>query len=80
MIRPGTGRQSRRSRHAVVPHDERGDIGKTSQALANITFDVLGETGVAVSALPLWHDDFDHPGRAKNPVLIRNIKREGIRL
>ena len=53
---------------------------ETAQALANITFDVLGETGVAVSALPLWHDDFDHPERARNPALIRNIKRDGIRL
>lgn len=65
---------------AVVLHGEHGDVWATAQALANITFDVLGETGVAVSALPLWHDDFDHPEHAKNPALIRNIKRDGIRL
>ncbi len=65
---------------AVVLHGERGDVWQTAQALANITFDVLGETGVAVSALPLWHDEFDHPERAKNPTLIRNIRRDGIRL
>ena len=46
----------------------------------NITFDVLTETGIIVSALPLWHDDLDHPERAKNPALIRNIQRDGIRL
>jgi predicted nucleotidyltransferase len=65
---------------AVVLHGERGDIWKTAQDLANITFDVLGETGVAVSALPLWHDDLDHPERTRHPALIRNIQREGIRL
>jgi len=65
---------------AVVLRGERGDVWETAQALANITFDVLGETGVAVSALPLWHDDFDHPEHARNPALIRNIKRDGIRL
>ena len=65
---------------AVVLRGERGDIWKTAQALANITFDVLGETGVAVSALPRWRDDFDHPEHAKNPALIRNIRREGVRL
>jgi predicted nucleotidyltransferase len=65
---------------AVVLRGERGDTWKTSQDLANITFDVLGETGVSVSALPLWHDDFDHPEHARNPALIRNIKRDGIRL
>ena len=65
---------------AVLLRGERGDIWKTAQAFANMTFDVLGETGVAVSALPLWHEDFDHPERARNPALIRNIIREGIRL
>lgn len=65
---------------AVVLPGARGDIWKTAQAFANITFDVLGETGVAVSALPLWHDDLDHPEGATNPALIRRIEREGIRL
>jgi predicted nucleotidyltransferase len=65
---------------AVVLRGRRGDIWKTAQALADITFDVLGETGVAVSALPLWRGDLDHPERAKNPALIWNIKREGVRL
>jgi predicted nucleotidyltransferase len=65
---------------AVVLRGPRGDIWKTAQALANITFDVLGETGVAVSALPLWHDDLEHPERAMNPALIRSIQRDGIRL
>jgi len=65
---------------AAVLQGERGDIWQTAQALANITFDVLGETGVAVSALPLWHDDFDHPAHAKNPALIRNILRDGVLL
>jgi hypothetical protein len=63
-----------------VLHGERGDIWHTAQAFANITFDVLTETGIAASALPLWHDDLDHPERAKNPALIRNIQRDGVRL
>ncbi len=65
---------------AVVLHGEQRDIWDTAQALANISFDVLTETGVAVSALPLWHNDLEHPERAKNPALIRNIQRDGIRL
>jgi predicted nucleotidyltransferase len=65
---------------AVVLRGPRGDIWKTAQEMSNITFDVLGETGIAVTALPLWHDDLDHPERARNPSLIRNIQREGIRL
>jgi predicted nucleotidyltransferase len=65
---------------AVVLHGARRDVWDTTQALANITFDVLVETGVAVSALPLWHDDLEYPERAKNPALIRNIQKHGIRL
>jgi len=48
--------------------------------MSDITFDGLLETGVSASPLPLWGDDLDHPERAKNPALIRNIQREGIRL
>lgn len=65
---------------AVVLRGPRGDIWKTAQAMSNIAFDVLGQTGIEVSALPLWHGDLDHPERAKNPSLIRNIQRDGIRL
>jgi predicted nucleotidyltransferase len=63
---------------AIVLSGPRGDIWDTAQAMANITFDVMGETGVVVSAFPLWRDDLDHPERATNPSLIRNIIREGI--
>jgi predicted nucleotidyltransferase len=65
---------------AVVLHGPRGNIWKTAQEMANITFDVLMETGVSVSPFPLWEDDLDHPERARNPALIRNIQQEGIRL
>jgi len=65
---------------AVVLRGARGNIWDMAEALSNITFDVLIETGILVSALPLWHDDLDHPERATNPSLIRNIQQEGIRL
>lgn len=65
---------------AVVLRGKHGNIWDAAVAMSDITFDVLIETGVAVSALPLWRDDLEHPERAKNPSLIRNIQREGIRL
>ena len=65
---------------AVVLRGDRSDIWDTAAALANITFDVLAETGITVSALPLWRDDLEHPERARNPALIRNIQAEGVRL
>ena len=65
---------------AIVLRGPRGDIWKTTWAMSDITFDVLLETGIEVSPYPLWADDLDHPERANNPALIRNIQREGIRL
>ena len=65
---------------AVVLHGPRGDFWKIGKGMSDITFDVIVETGVMVSAYPLWGDDLDHPERARNPALIRNIQGEGIRL
>lgn len=65
---------------AVVLHGPRGDIWAMAWSMADITFDVLMETGVSVSPLPLWGDDLEHPERATNPALIRAIRQEGIRL
>jgi predicted nucleotidyltransferase len=50
---------------AVVLHGPRGDFWETGRAMSNITFDVIVETGVMVSAYPLWGDDLDHPERAR---------------
>ena len=65
---------------AVVLHGPHGDVWKAARTMADITFRVLGETGVTVSPLPVWQDDLEHPEYASNPTLIRNIQREGIRL
>ncbi|RQR72678.1 MULTISPECIES: nucleotidyltransferase family protein [unclassified Burkholderia] len=58
-------------------HGERTDIVLD---MAGTSFDVLLETGVLVGALPIWEDELEHPERFSNPVLIENIRREGIPL
>jgi uncharacterized protein len=65
---------------AIVLRGPRGDVWNVAWAMSDITFDVLLETGISVSPLPLWGDDLDHPERATNPALIQNIQRDGIRL
>jgi len=65
---------------AVILKGERGDRYKVSGDMAAIAFDVMLETGVLVSALPLWEDEFRQPDSFSNPALIANIKREGLRL
>jgi hypothetical protein len=65
---------------AVILKGERGDRYKVSGDMAGVAFDVMMETGVLVSPLPLWEEEFRQPERFSNPALIANIKREGLRL
>ena len=48
--------------------------------MADAAFDVLLETGILISPLPIWQDEWDNPEHYANPALLRNISREGIRL
>ena len=43
-------------------------------------FDVLLETGILVSPLPVWLEEWEHPEGYSNPALLRNIDQEGVRL
>jgi DNA invertase Pin-like site-specific DNA recombinase len=65
---------------AVILKGERGDRYKVSGDMAGIAFDVMLETGILVSPLPLWEEEFRQPELFSNPALITNIKREGLRL
>jgi predicted nucleotidyltransferase len=48
--------------------------------MSRIAFDVMLETGILVSPLPLRLDDWEDPENYSNPELLRNIDREGIRV
>ncbi len=48
--------------------------------MADTAFDVLLETNILVSPLPIWLDEWEHPDNYSNPALLRNISREGVRL
>jgi resolvase-like protein/nucleotidyltransferase-like protein len=65
---------------AVVLKGKKGDRYKISGDMAGIAFDVMMETGVLVSPLPLWHNELMEPETFNNPALIRNIQRDGLRL
>jgi uncharacterized protein len=41
-------------------------------------FDIMMETGVMVSAMPVWIEQWEDPSTHSNPYLIANIKREGL--
>lgn len=52
----------------------------TKLAMADVAFDVMLDTGILISPLPIWQDEWEHPQDYSNPALLRNIDREGIRL
>lgn len=48
--------------------------------MADTAYDVLLETGINISPLPVWQDQWEHPETYSNPSLLHNIAREGIRI
>ena len=65
---------------AVLMNGERQSVLPTTLAMADVAYDVLLETGINISPLPVWMDEWLHPERSSNPALLRNIAREGVRL
>ncbi len=63
---------------AVLLDGPKGRSTAVAAAMGGVAFDVLLETGIDVSPLPIWSDDWQDPSRHSNPFLIANIKREGI--
>lgn len=52
----------------------------TKLAVADVAYDVLLETGINISPLPVWLDEWEHPENCSNPAFLQNIAQEGIRL
>ncbi len=65
---------------AVLLRGEHQRFLPTKLAMADVAFDVLLETGINISPLPVWLDEWEHPETYSNPRLLKNIANEGIRL
>lgn len=52
----------------------------TKLAMTDLAYDVLLETGVYISALPVWTDEWEHPEHWSNPALLHRIAQEGVPL
>lgn len=52
----------------------------TKLAMTDVAFDVLLETGINISPLPIWEDEWAHPENYSNPALLAIIAAEGFRL
>lgn len=48
--------------------------------MSDIAFDILLETGILISPLPIWTSEWSDPENHKNPSLLHNIAIDGIHL
>ncbi|MEW9891465.1 MAG: nucleotidyltransferase domain-containing protein [Candidatus Symbiodolus clandestinus] len=65
---------------AVLLKGEHQRVLTTTLAMTNISYDVLLETGINISPLPVWMDEWEQPESYSNPALLHNIAREGVRV
>ena len=48
--------------------------------MADIAFDIMMEYDILIEATPLWEDEFDDSESRSTLYLVRNIRRDGVRL
>ena len=76
----GTHRPDSDADVAVLLSGEHQRFLTTKLAMSDVAFDVLLETGINISPLPIWLDEWEHPENYLNPALLQNIASEGFRL
>ena len=52
----------------------------TKLQMSDAAYDILLDTGINISPLPVWMDEWEHPEAYINPALLANIAREGVRV
>jgi len=65
---------------AVLLRGEHQRFLDTKLEMADAAFDVLLDTGILISPLPVWLDEWEHPELYTNPELLLRIAREGVSL
>jgi predicted nucleotidyltransferase len=76
----GTHRPDSDADVAVLLKGDHRRFLTTKLDMSDVAFDVLLETGINISPLPVWLDEWEHPETYSNPALLQNIAREGVRL
>ena len=65
---------------AVIPEGKTGEFVKTKFAMNDVAYAVLLDTGIRIQSFPVWQSEWDNPDAYSNPLLIRNIAKDGVRL
>lgn len=65
---------------AVILKGQHQRVLPITLAMADVAYDLLLETGINISPLPVWLDEWEHPETFHNPALLDHIAKEGVRL
>lgn len=65
---------------AVLLPGDPGSTVNTMLEMIDAAYEVELESGIVISPLPIWQDQWNYPESFSNPGLLRNIQREGIPL
>jgi uncharacterized protein len=65
---------------AVLLKGKHQKVLTATLAMADAAYDVLLETGINISPLPVWLDQWEHPQSHSNPELLYTIAKEGVPL
>lgn len=76
----GTHRPDSDADVAVLLRGEHHPFLATKLDMADVAFDVLLESGILISPLPVWLDEWQYPEAYSNPDLLRNIALDGVQL
>jgi predicted nucleotidyltransferase len=76
----GTHRPDSDAAVAVLLRGEPQRLLPTVQAMADVAYGIRLATGIDISPLPIWMNEWEHPDNYSNPALLRAIDQEGIRL
>lgn len=76
----GTHRPDSDADLAVLLRGDHQSFLSAKLNMADVAFDVLLETGILISPLPVWLDEWENPENYSNPSLLKTIGEEGVRL
>lgn len=76
----GTHRPDSDADVAVILDGDSSAFMPTKLAMSDLAYDVLLETGINISPLPIWRIEWENPEESSQPALLANIAREGVRI
>jgi len=65
---------------AVILYGEKQRCLPVQRDMSKSAFDVLLETGILISPLPIWLEEWERPSEYSNPLLLMNIDKDGVRV